>query len=427
MANQKIVATILSVALALPGGATPRTTGTGTVKGVISIGGRGLPGLAVNLVNIETLRSIPVRSNVDGAFSVAVPAGVYLFASPGRSGVAIARAPMSVAVVAGQVASANLELAIMAFQDSAARAGTATITHDAANCLEEGQFTLIEARFEPLASVVTGRLYFQSNLSPEWFYTEFERIEGQSAGGPTHRAFIPKVNKDGGIETIRYYLQVTSTDFAETRSPEHVVKVVEDESECVGAMAPIGTPAGAVSVLSATGGAAGALTGFGGVAGATLGALAIAGIAAGVIVGGVVVQQVVTQDPTPTPTPAPTVAPTPVPTPTPTATPAALCSLTVVTSPDVAADPSVGGRFCTATVISSVGGSLGTVSGTRTFTGIPCSARVEIVASAAAQSSIAGPLPATFSNACSGSALGVPCVLNPIASDRFVGLTCQTR
>jgi len=408
--------------MALPSGAAP-TTASGTVKGVVSLAGRGLEGLSLTLVNVETGKSFAVRSTADGSFTALVPAGSYVVSSPGRSGISIARAPLSIEVVSGRVASANVELAAFAAQAQEAPVGTAKITHDASDCITEGEFTLVEAIFEPLSSVVNGRLYFQSNLSPEWFYTEFEKIEPQVPGGPTHRAFIPKVNQDGGITSINYYLQVTSSDFAETKSPEHTVKVVSGGTECGGRLAPIGTPDGAVSVLSASGGAAGSLAGFGGVAGATLGAAAIAGIAAGVLIGGVAVRQATQDDPTPTPTPA---TPTPAtPTPTPVPTPA-VCTVTVITSPAISADPSVGGQFCTATVVSTVGGTLGLVNGTRTFS-VPCSARVDVFANVAPQSSILGALPADWSNACGGSALGVPCVLNPVGTNRVVGLTCSTR
>lgn len=424
MTTKKFLGVFLSFAIAVPSNATATTTGT--VRGVVSMAGRGIEGLPLTLVNVETGKSFAVVSNADGTFNATLPAGSYVFSSPGRAGVSISRAPLSVDVISGKVASANVEVSSLAVQAPAAvPTGTAKITHDAADCITEGEFTLVEAIFEPLSSVVNGRLYFQSNLSPEWFYTEFEKIEPAVAGGPTHRAFIPKVNQDGGIETINYYIQVTSSDFAETKSPEKTVKVVSGATECAGKLAPIGTPEGAVSVLSASGAAAGSLAGFGGVAGVGLGVAAIAAIVAGVVVGGVVVQQAVQDNATPTPTATP--VPTVVPTPTPTPTPVATCSLSVIVTPDIAADPSVGGRFCTASVNSTAGGNLGTVSGQRTFTGIPCSARVDIFAAAAPQSSIAGPLPATWSNACGGSALGVPCVLNPLGSDRVVGLTCQTR
>ena len=424
MTIKKFLGVFLSFAIAVPSNAT--TVQTGTVKGVVSLAGRGLEGLPLTLVNVETGKSFAIRSDAGGAFSAILPAGSYVFSSPGRAGVAISRAPLSVDVVSGKVASADVEVAVLAAQAQApaALAGTAKITHDAADCITEGEFTLIEAIFEPLSSVVNGRLYFQSNLSPEWFYTEFEKIEPAVAGGPTHRAFIPKVNQDGGITTINYYLQVTSSDFAETKSQEKAARVVAGATECDGKLAPIGTPDGAVSVLSATGGAAGTLAGFGGVAGATLGVAAIGGIAAGVLIGGVAVREATKEDPTPTPTPATPTPATPTP-PTPTPTPA-ICTVTVVTNPAIPADPSVGGQFCTATVVSTVGGNLGVANGTRVFS-VPCSARVDVFANVAPQSSVAGTLPADWSNSCGGSALGVPCVFNPVGTNRVVGLTCSTR
>lgn len=423
MNSRKFLGVFLSVAIALPSSAAP-TVASGTVKGVVSMAGRGLEGLSLTLVNVETGKSFAVKSGADGSFSALVPTGSYVVSSPGRAGISIARAPLSIEVISGRVASANVELASFAAQDAAAVTGTAKITHDFVDCITEGEFTLIEAIFEPLSSVVNGRLYFQSNLSPEWFYTEFEKIEPPVPGGPTHRAFIPKVNQDGGITTINYYLQVTSSDFAETKSQEKAARVVAGATECEGKLAPIGTPDGAVSVLSATGGAAGSLAGFGGVAGATLGAAAIGGIAAGVLIGGVAVREATKEDPTPTPTPATPTPATPTP-PTPTPTPA-ICTVTVVTSPAIAADPSVGGQFCTATVVSTVGGNLGVANGSRTFS-VPCSARVDVFANVAPVSSVGGTLPADWSNACGGSALGVPCVLNPVGTNRVVGLTCSTR
>ena len=424
MTTNKFLGVFLSFAIAVPSNAT--TAQTGTVRGVVSMAGRGLEGLPITLVNIETGKFFLVRSDASGAFTADLPAGSYVFSSPGRSGISISKAPLSVEVVSGKVASANVEVSSLAVQgQTTVPTGTAKITHDAADCITEGEFTLVEAIFEPLSSVINGRLYFQSNLSPEWFYTEFEKIEPAVAGGPTHQAFIPKVNQDGGITTITYYLQVTSSDFAETKSPEKTVRVVSGATACAGKLAPIGAPQGAVSVLSASGAAAGALAGFGGIAGAGLGALAIGGIVAGVVVGGAVVANAVQASPTPTPTATPAATATPTPTPTPT--PAITCTLTVQVVPDVPADPSVGGRFCTASVTSSEGGSLGTVSGQRAFQGIPCSARIDVFANQAPQSSILGPLGAEWTNGCGGPALTIPCVLNPLRQDRTVGLRCETR
>ncbi len=422
MTTKKFMGVFLSVAMAVPSGATTATTGT--VRGMVSVAGRGLADLPLTLVNVETGKSFAIRSAADGSFTATLPAGSYVFSSPGRSGVAISRAPLSVEVFSGKVASANVEVAAFGLQDAMAAAGTATINHDPVDCITEGEFTLIEATFEPLSSLVNGRLYFQSNLSPEWFYTEFEKIDPPVPGGWTHRAFIPKVNKDGGIETITYFLQGTSTDFAETKSPEKTAKVVAGATDCDGKLAPIGNPQGAISVLSASGGSAGAVAGFGGVAGAGIGALAVAGIVVGVVAGGAVVREATKSTPTPSPT-APPVGPTPPPS-TPTPTPVQTCSLAVFTSPVAPADPFFGGRFCTATVVSN-GQNLGVVEGVGRFTGLPCTASISVFANVAPQSSILSTLPATWSGACGGSALGVPCIINPLVTDRNVALECQTR
>lgn len=448
MIARKFLGVFLSLSIALPSGATASTTG-GTIKGTVSMEGRGLSGLALTVVNVETGRSYAVRSSARGSFSALVPAGSYVFLSPGRSGVSIARAPLSVDVASGKVASANIEVAALSAQDPAAVGGTTKITHNAANCITEGEFTLIEATFAPLASVVNGRLYFKSNLSPEWFYTEFERIEPSVQGGPTHRAFIPKVNKGGGIETIDYYIQVTSTDFAESKSPENQVKVVAGSKDCSGTLAPIGTPNGAVSVLSASGSAAGSLAGFGGIAGGALGIAGIAGIVGGALLGGVIVREVSNDDPTPTPTPTPTTS-TPTPTPVPTATPVAQCLVSLVTSPNAPGgnwgpagtieSPNTPGlqdglvlfssqpRYCTVTVTSNgvpVQGS--PFSGTASFS-VPCTAQVTFIATAAPPTSKIGPLPANWGGDCGGgSALGSPCQFSPISTPKSVSLTCATR
>lgn len=440
MTTKKFIGVFLSISMALPSGATASTTG-GTIKGTVSMAGRGLSGLSLTVVNVETGLSYAVQSSADGSFSALVPAGSYVFSSPGRAGVSIARAPLSVDVISGKVASANIEVASLSAQDQAAPGGTAKITHNAANCITEGEFTLIEATFEPLASVVNGRLYFKSNLSPEWFYTEFERIEPAVPGGFTHRAFIPKVNQGGGIETIDYYIQVTSSDFAETKSPEHQVKVVAGATDCSGTLAPIGAPNGAVSVLSASGSAAGSLAGFGGIAGGALGIAGIAGIVGGVIVGGAVVQQVTDSTPTPTPTPT-TSTPTPTPTATPTATPIQQCSVTVVTAPDApGGDWGQAGsgpesdkvlfsslpRYCSVAVTSGDAPVTGSpFSGAGNFS-VPCTARVAFTALVAPPTSKIGPLPATWGGDCGGSALGNPCQFSQIGSPRTVTLTCSTR
>lgn len=432
------------------------STSGGTIKGTVSMAGRGLSGLSLTVVNVETGRSYSVRSSTRGSFSTVVPAGSYVFSSPGRAGVSISRAPISVFVASGKVASANLEVASLSTQDPAAADGTAKITHEAANCITRGEFTLIEATFEPLSSVVNGRLYFKSNLSPEWFYTEFERITPAVPGGPTHRAFIPKVDGGGGIETINYYIQVTSSDFAETKSPENQVQVVAGAKECGGRLAPVGTPNGAVSVLSAAGSPVGSLAGYsfpnvgvGGGGGGWGGWYGPSAVLGGAAVAGIVIVQLEDEGNSPfTPQPPPT--PTATPAATPTATPVPQCSVSLVTSPnapggdwgpaDRVEPPNTPGlqdglvlfssqpRYCSVAVTSNGVAVQGSpFSGTATFS-VPCTAQVAFIAAAAPPTSKIGPLPASWGGDCGGgSALGNPCQFSPISTAKNIALTCSTR
>jgi len=407
-----------------------------------------MDGLVLTLVNVQTGKSFPVRTGADGSFEALVPAGSYVVSSPGRAGVSISRAPLSIEVATGRTASAAIEVAAMAMQ-----AATASITHDAADCVSFDQFTLIEAVFAPLTSVVNGRLYFQSNLSPEWFYTQFEKIEPAVPGGPTHRAFIPKVTKGGGITDITYYLQITSTDFAETKSPEKKVVVVENQGSCKGKLAPIGNPSGPVSVLSASG-PTGALAGFGGIAGGTaIGAGTFALILGAAGAGTGAVLAATGGDSTPTPTPVPTATPTSTPAPTPTPVPQ--CSVTVTVSPanrttganwgipgDHPNGPDTPGLkdgtvefgwkqfYCS--VYLTAGGSTFQIPGGPTTITYPCTTTVTLEGDQAPVTSKIGPRGANWQSttgSCSGSALANRCILpsSPTSVSRDLRLRLRTR
>ena len=88
--------------------------------------GRGLSGLSLTVVNVEPGQWYAVQSSAAGSFSALVPAGSYVFSSPGRAGVSIARAPQHVDHASGKVASANIEVASLCAQNPAAPGGTAT-------------------------------------------------------------------------------------------------------------------------------------------------------------------------------------------------------------------------------------------------------------------------------------------------------------
>jgi hypothetical protein len=135
---------------------------------------------------------------------------------------------------------------------------------------------------------------------------------------------------------VTYYVQATTTDFAEMQLPEVPALVVEKREDCPDdKIAAIGPP-GEVTVFSAATGLAIAPAGF---AAGAVGLLGLGGLAlalGGAAAAGVLTTAVVfppdtppptappTAEPTPTPEPpppVPTATPTPEPPPDPTATP----------------------------------------------------------------------------------------------------------
>jgi serine/threonine protein kinase len=128
--------------------------------------------------------------------------------------------------------------------------GASGLEGDRVDCLIEAKFSELHVQVPERMKPPAGRLYFKSNLSDEWFYTEVE------PSGEGWRAFIPKVNKDGGIKEITYYFSVSGKGSSELLKTEpRVARVIARPSECPsgGRVADLGRPAGALSVLSSTG------------------------------------------------------------------------------------------------------------------------------------------------------------------------------
>jgi hypothetical protein len=449
----------------------------GGVRGRVALNLEGLSGIPLTLVNVSTGQSFTVRTARDGSYSVSLPEGSYVVSSSGVRGLSIGRAPLVIHVSAGRFAAANIEMARSFLQDAAG--GAVAIFHNPIGCVSKDEFPVFDMTFLPAGSVVSARLYFKSNLSDEWFYTEFQTLSGNFpkykwtmapdpsnpgaltegddirrrwAGSadpesidpgvpPTHRAYLPKIEKGSGIEEVTYYLQVTLADFTEARTPEIKTKVLTGGESCKsGAFgAPGGAPQG-LSVLTA-GGAAGAPAGFGGLGlGLGLGS-------AGLSVLPVVVTDLVTEgggpptptptpgttpggtpNPTPSATPGPTATPTPTPTPTPgpvatptptpTPTPRRLCVVEVAVIPP-------GGPFnpCQASVSGDIAGPR-IITSSGTFT-LECSGSIEITATIGDPASLTGAEVASWSGACSGNAIERPCVLVPnLPPTSFVVLEC---
>ena len=272
----------------------------GGVRGRVLVNLQGLEGIPLTLVNVATGQSFSARTARDGSYSLSLPNGSYVVSSPGIRGLSIGKAPLLIQVTTGRFASANIEMARSMIQDAA---GGVTIFHNPIGCVASNQFPVFDLAFQPAGSVVSARLYFKSNLSDEWFYTDFQALSGNftrykwtmapdpanpsamTQGDdirrrwvgtnepesidpgvpPTHRAFLPKIQEGSGITEVTYYVQAALIDFTELRIRDTAIRVLPKGQACkAGAFsAPAGAPAQAISVLT-SGGLAGAPAGFGG-------------------------------------------------------------------------------------------------------------------------------------------------------------------
>jgi len=340
----------------------------GGVKGRVLVNLQGIEGIPLTLVNVATGQSFSVRTARDGSYSLSLPNGSYVVSSPGIRGLSIGKAPLLIQVTAGRFASANVELARALVQNAGSGGGT-VIFHNPIGCVASNQFPVFDIAFQPAGSVVSARLYFKSNLSEEWFYTEFQALTGNfpkykwtmtpdpanpsatTQGDdirrrwvdfnepesidpgvpPTHRAFLPKVQEGSGITEVTYYIQVTLADFTESRIREIPTRVLPKGQACKGGAfaAPAGAPTQGLAILTSSGLAAGAPAGMASIGLSLAGEIVVAGaglvplvVAEGAAGGGASPTPAAGGDapppPTTTPTPTPVPAPTPTPTPTPT-------------------------------------------------------------------------------------------------------------
>ena len=456
----------------------------GGVKGRVLVNLQGIEGIPLTLVNVATGQSYSVRTAKDGSYSLSLPNGSYVVSSPGVRGLSIGKAPLLIQVTAGRFASANVELARALVQG--ASEGT-SIFHNPIGCVASNEFPVFDLAFQPAGSVVSARLYFKSNLSDEWFYTEFQTLSGNfpkykwtmtpdpanpsatTEGDdirrrwtdfnepepidpgvpPTHRAFLPKIQEGSGITEVTYYIQITLADFTESRTREIPTKVLAKGQACKGGAfaAPAGAPTQGLAVLT-SGGLAGAPAGFGtlGLSLATDLAIAGAGLVPLVVAEGnaggdssptptpvptptpagstSTPTPTPTAAPTPTPTPGPGPAATPTPTPTPTPAPPTPTPTPAICQIVVSVNPP-GGASSPCQVSVGVPGGGGTVTSSQTFTVSCTEKRVDLNALIGPPASFVGPVAASWSGACTGDAVDTECVLSgPFAPLTTVVLEC---
>jgi len=152
-----------------------------------------------------------------------------------------------------------------------------------------GEHPILELTVDPSDSVARVSAFFRSSLSDEWYFVDLQ----QEAEGL--RGWLPRPQL--AASPLGYYVQVTTAEYAHSRTAEYAVQVVEFEEDCEdGLVAAHGDPATPLTLYSATTGgvvtmaagfaAGGAALGAGAIAALVLGAgAAVAGVAAAAIGG----------------------------------------------------------------------------------------------------------------------------------------------
>jgi hypothetical protein len=335
-------AALLAVLIATPPLDVLGAPATGTIQGVVTIEGRPLQGVGVAFIELDSGTVVRATTGSNGGFEAKAAPGQYAVTTESQAGLAIGKAPVRVAVVAGKMANAEIELVSVASavaqdpqpppvtppgEPAAPPAETsptgfaqtsgsgAAIQFEPVTCFVAGEFPLLDAAIDPLPSVARARVYFKAAQGSSFYYVEMTQDAGRFYG----KLPRPKVE----ASPITYYLQSTTTEFEESQTTEIEAIIVEKKEDCGDRKIAAFGPPGEVTVFSAASGAAIAPLGFA-AGGAAIAAGTIALIAAGAAAAGVVTGITVNPQPTvvpPTITLAPiTIPPITLPTPIPITT-----------------------------------------------------------------------------------------------------------
>jgi hypothetical protein len=348
---RRALARALVVLLALPVGELVSAPQSGTISGVVRLEGQPKSGVTVAFIELQSGTVVRATSGDNGSFETQAPAGEYAVTTESQAGLTVKQAPTRVAVVVGKVASADVELAAVpsaVLEQPAPAQPQAPSTAPAAEaqppsgeappmapvfaettgsgaqiqfkpvtCFVAGEFPLLDAQIEPVASVARARVYFRSAQGTFYYYIEMSQEVGRYLG----KLPRPQV----AASPITYYLQSTTTEFEESQTREIEAVVVAKKEDCGDReIAAIGPP-GPVTVFSAATGAVGSPGGFAAAAASSIlagvisviaGSAAAAGVVGGVVVtpgGGGATPPPVDINPSPIPTPEPIVIATPTP------------------------------------------------------------------------------------------------------------------
>ena len=163
------------------------------------------------------------------------------------------------------------------------------IGHAPVGCVVAGKFPRFEARFDPAATVARALVHFRPEGGTQWYAVAMKRDAQGSAG------VLPKPKSS--LTAFRYYIDVTDSAFATSRTAEYTTAVVTGPGACRGKLvasalgsasvlleAPAGAPVVPAGFASSGVAGAGAGTAGAGAAGATGGGIGAGTVA--LIVGG---------------------------------------------------------------------------------------------------------------------------------------------
>lgn len=158
------------------------------------------------------------------------------------------------------------------------------ISHAGVGCAVAEKFPRLEARIVPADAVARAVVHFRTAAAQPW-YAVAMKAEGEAFSG-----VLPKPK--GSLKAFQYYIDVTDSAFATSRTPEYTTAVVSGPGGCQGKMMAgalgsasilLEVPAGAALVPAGFGSAGVAAAGSGTAAAASAGAAGGGGAGIGTV------------------------------------------------------------------------------------------------------------------------------------------------
>lgn len=98
------------------------------------------------------------------------------------------------------------------------------IQHEAIECILNDQYVELHATIEPPSDIRVARVYFRSELYPEFYYVEM------SGDGDQFQAVLPRPAEE--TKQVIYYIEAVNHAFLAAQTLESSMQVVTAESEC---------------------------------------------------------------------------------------------------------------------------------------------------------------------------------------------------